>query len=76
MAGAGGVFGTAGSMGHGGAFGNQDFYATGDARNIFGGMTAKKKRKKKGKKGKGKKGRKKMKSGVLMPLQRRKPFSI
>jgi len=31
-AGAGGVFGTAPSMGHGGAVGNSDFYAPGDAR--------------------------------------------
>jgi len=32
VAGAGGVFGTASSMGHGGAFGNSDFYAPGDTR--------------------------------------------
>lgn len=31
-AGAGGVFGTAASMGHGGAVGNSDFYAPGDMR--------------------------------------------
>ena len=31
-AGAGGVFGNAPSMGHGGAVGNSDFYAPGDAR--------------------------------------------
>jgi hypothetical protein len=31
-AGAGGVFGDAPSMGHGGDFGNSDFYAPGDAR--------------------------------------------
>lgn len=31
-AGAGGVFGSATSMGHGGAVGNSDFYAPGDAR--------------------------------------------
>lgn len=31
-AGAGGVFGTASSMDHGGAVGNTDFYAPGDAR--------------------------------------------
>jgi hypothetical protein len=32
IAGAGGVFGDASSMGHGGAVGNSDFYAPGDAR--------------------------------------------
>jgi len=32
VAGDGGVFGTAPSMGHGGAFGNSDFYAPDDAR--------------------------------------------
>lgn len=32
MAGAGGVFGNAASMGHGGAVGNKDFYAPGDSR--------------------------------------------
>jgi hypothetical protein len=32
MAGAGGVFGDAPSMGYGGAVGNSDFYAPGDAR--------------------------------------------
>jgi hypothetical protein len=31
-AGAGGVFGDAPSMGHGGSVGNKDFYAPGDAR--------------------------------------------
>jgi len=31
-AGAGGVFGNAPSMGHGGAVGNSDFYAPGDSR--------------------------------------------
>jgi hypothetical protein len=31
-AGAGGVFGDASSMGHGGAVGNSDFYAPGDMR--------------------------------------------
>jgi hypothetical protein len=31
-AGAGGVFGDAPSMGHGGAVGNSDFYAPGDSR--------------------------------------------
>jgi len=53
-AGAGGVFGDAPSMGHGGAVGNTDFYATGDARLPKGGVTisrfgkvGKKKRKKK-----------------------------
>jgi len=34
-AGAGGVFGDAGSMDHGGAVGNEDFYAPGDARNVL-----------------------------------------
>ena len=34
-AGAGGVFGDAPSMGHGGAVGNSDFYAPGDARVPF-----------------------------------------
>jgi len=32
VAGAGGVFGGGPSMGHGGAVGNSDFYAPGDAR--------------------------------------------
>lgn len=32
LAGAGGVFGDAESMGHGGAIGNTDFYATNDNR--------------------------------------------
>jgi hypothetical protein len=47
-AGAGGVFGDAPSMGHGGAVGNTDFYAPGDPRIPKGGK--KKARKKKNKK--------------------------
>lgn len=47
-AGAGGVFGDAPSMGHGGAVGNTDFYAPGDMRIPKGGK--KKARKKKNKK--------------------------
>lgn len=55
ISGPGGVFGDASSMGHGGAVGNQDFYATGDARvpKVLGktqtrtGTTGKKKKKKK-----------------------------
>lgn len=45
-AGAGGVFGDAPSMGHGGAVGNTDFYATGDMRTPKGGKKKARKRKK------------------------------
>ena len=40
IAGAGGVFGDAPSMGHGGDVGNSDFYAPGDSRipSIIGGI--------------------------------------
>lgn len=43
-AGAGGVFGSAPSMGHGGAVGNTDFYASGDSRipTVLGGKKTKK----------------------------------
>lgn len=43
-AGAGGVFGDAPSMGHGGEVGNTDFYAPGDSRipSILGGKKTKK----------------------------------
>lgn len=67
-AGAGGVFGDAGSMGHGGALSPMtDFYATGDARNVFGLGVKSKKSKKKNKKDK------KDKNHIqpLMPMQRR-----
>jgi hypothetical protein len=37
LSGAGGVFGDADSMGHGGAIGMTDFYASGDARTPTGG---------------------------------------
>ena len=56
-AGDGGVFGSGSSMGHGGAFNNTDFYASGDARVRTG----------PGKK----KGKKKKKDKFLIPLQRR-----
>lgn len=46
-AGAGGVFGDTASMGHGGDFGNTDFYAPGDARIPKGGKKKQKKKKKK-----------------------------
>lgn len=45
-AGAGGVFGSAPSMGHGGDVGNTDFYAPGDARIVKGGKKKHKKKKK------------------------------
>lgn len=45
--GAGGVFGDAPSMGHGGDIGNTDFYAPGDARIVKGGKKKQKKQKKK-----------------------------
>ena len=68
-AGAGGVFGDAGSMGHGGALTPAaDFYASGDSRNIFGGVAPVKK--KKGEKKK-KKQDKKNHLQPLMPMQRR-----
>ena len=51
IAGDGGVFGSADSMGHGGSLTpSSDFYAPGDARNIFGGVKRKKKRKKRARK--------------------------
>ena len=46
-AGAGGVFGSAPSMGHGGDVGNTDFYAPGDTRIPKGGKKKQKKKKKK-----------------------------
>lgn len=68
-AGAGGVFGDAGSMGYGGALTPAgDFYASGDARNIFGGVATDKK---KGGKKKKKKQDKKNHLQPLMPMQRR-----
>jgi hypothetical protein len=46
MASAGGAFGSSPEIGmHGGDVGNSDWYATGDARNIFGGMTSAKQKK-------------------------------
>lgn len=45
-AGAGGVFGDTGSMGHGGDLGNTDFYAPGDARIVKGGRKKHKKKNK------------------------------
>jgi hypothetical protein len=64
-AGAGGAFGDGESMGHGGAIGMTDFYATGDNRLPLGGK--KKKRKKKGK------DKNKRDGGIspLLPTQRR-----
>ena len=48
MAGAGGVFGGNAEIGaHGGDVGNRDWYAPGDARNIFGGYVSAKQGKKK-----------------------------
>jgi len=63
LAGAGGVFGDAESMGHGGAIGNTDFYAKGDNRIPTGG----------GKKEDDEKEDTKKDVGVnmLMPVQRR-----
>lgn len=65
-AGAGGVFGDAPSMGHGGDFGNTDFYASGDARIPKGGKKKQKKKKKNSKK-------KKHDGSIepLVPIQRR-----
>jgi len=58
----GGVFGDSPEIGaHGGDVGNSDWYAPGDARNIFGGQVQ-------GKKSKKKKGSKKL---GMMPLLRR-----
>lgn len=52
--GAGSVFGSGASDGHGGDIGNSDWYAPGDARNLFGGgvpvVQRRKKRRKKKKK--------------------------
>jgi hypothetical protein len=63
MASAGGVFGDSPDIGsHGGQVGNSDWYAPGDARNIFGGNT---------KKSKKNKHCKKCKSPMIMPLTRR-----
>jgi hypothetical protein len=61
LAGDGNTFGSNSISDHGGSFGNNDFYATGDARNLWGS----KKRSKK------KKSSKKMK----FPLYRRTPIS-
>ena len=67
-AGDGGVFGDFGGE-HGGSVGNNDFYATGDARNLWGwGEGGSKKSKQKSKKKKGK-------NAILMPVQRR-PFLV
>lgn len=63
-AGAGGVFGDAPSMGHGGAIGNTDFVATDDHRIPTGG---KRKSKKKNKTKKSKD----VGVNMLMPVQRR-----
>lgn len=49
-AGAGGVFGDAGSMGFGGAIHSSDFYAPGDMRTPLGGKKGPKKTRKKQKK--------------------------
>lgn len=65
-AGAGGVFGDAPSMGHGGAVGNDDFYNTGSA--IIPQGPEKKKKKEKSKK------RKNGEIEELIPMQRR-PFN-
>lgn len=48
-AGAGGVFGNAPSMGHGGSVGNTDFYAPGDSRipTVLGAKKTRKAKKKK-----------------------------
>lgn len=66
MASAGGVFGDSPDIGtHGGQVGNSDWYASGDARNIFGGNIKKTKKNKKNKKCI------KCKSPMIMPLTRR-----
>ena len=62
-AGTGGVFGDAPSMGHGGAVGNTDFYATGDMRIPTGGKKKKKRTNKKKTKDVG--------VNMLIPTQRR-----
>jgi hypothetical protein len=66
-AGAGGVFGGGSSMGHGGAVGNSDFYAPGDARlpTILG--SKKKRRKSKKKRKKTRKSKKKMEEDIVIP---------
>ena len=64
-AGAGGVFGDADSMGHGGAVGNTDFFAKGDNRWPTGGPEEKKKKKRKDKQSKN------VGVNLLMPVQRR-----
>lgn len=63
VSGAGGAFGGSSDIGtHGGQVGNSDWYAPGDARNLFGAIE--------GKPTKKKKKTKKVKS-VIMPVQRR-----
>ena len=64
-AGTGGVFGDAPSMGHGGAVGNTDFYATGDMRIPTGGKKKKKRTNKNKKQNKRRGERKKKKIGKL-----------
>ena len=72
ITGGGGVWGGGDSIGQPTPF-SSDFYAPGDARNIFGaGQASKKKSKKrKSKKRKGNR-KKKMGEGPLIPVQRRK----
>ena len=77
-AGSGGVFGLSAEIGqHGGDVGNSDWYAPGDARNLFGSGEKKKKKKKKSVKGRKKtktKGKKKNSprgTSTVMPMARR-----
>lgn len=65
FAGAGGVFGDADSMGHGGAIEMTDFYATGDNRLPRGGKKKKKQTKSKSKQNKD------VGVNMLTPVQRR-----
>tara|TARA_R110000822_G_scaffold1158_1_gene5177 strand:- start:4984 stop:5298 length:315 start_codon:yes stop_codon:yes gene_type:complete len=77
-AGSGGVFGLSAEIGqHGGDVGNSDWYAPGDARNLFGSGEKKKKKKKKSVKGrkktktKGKKKNAKRGTSTILPMTRR-----
>ena len=80
-AGSGGVFGLSAEIGqHGGDVGNSDWYAPGDARNLFGSGEKKKKKKKKKKKSvkgrkktktKGKKKNAKRGTSTILPMTRR-----
>lgn len=70
MTASGGVFGPASTTGHGGSVGNVDFYAPGDARNLWGSFPSTQDRKKKKKKQKTK-SKKSEESKIIAPLYRR-----